>query len=465
MTALAFSACEQVENVAPETGSTSGKQITLTAEFEPDTKVDYSDGAKQLKWKENGEQITVFFMDATKKVIGTETFNQCGVSAEGKVANFTGELMDGTAYFLAVYPATNAKISEDLSTEENGGVYEFTYDFSTQDGQYGESKTVLRTPAIIPIVDGQSSSPITFQHWTYIIDATLDFGTVTGTATDIVFESTNCVRSKRYWVKSAQYQNDDKSPWNADTHKGNIVISQDYDIVDGKVNVKLYAFGNNLINGDFTCKVGGKDYTGTLASRAENCENGKQYTTEIQMRAVSALTEVSFDFSDPEIIKFLGGWPMAATNDTSKEGGVKCKYTMTGIDYYFILADCLGAKSGGIYYSETKKCIWMSAQYRFIGLPIGDEKLVKVVVNTIATGEDNTGNIQIVEGPIDTTANKPKGEYKVVPGGELTPCAKGKEADTVITFNLTETVADTQYYIMDYGNRVCIDSITLTYSK
>ncbi len=412
MAAIAFAGCEQLENNAPET---DGAKMTFSAGIttegvstEVESKVSYADGAVKLKWKERGEKITVFFLGEDNALVGTETFNQISVSEDGKKADFEGDIPAGAAKFHCVYPAIK-------SDESAAG---FTYDLRTQTGSYEESQTVLCTwDKTTDIVNGKPAAAVPLIHWTYIINATLDFGTdVSGTASDIVFD-TNITTKKTFEVKSTGTVGSVSNT----TTKGDVTVSGTPALADGKANVVIYGFGDNHIGeSTFTCKVDGKTYKGIMDARKddegnnENCENGHQYSPVIKMYRA-----LEFDFNSTDV---FNNWPRGEQENT-----VKKTYLLDGTEYSFWL-------SGSIYInysSNAKKTYIRINKSKSLAFPtVSGKKLVRVDVTPLSTGTSRKA--QIIDNATSTSVS---GDFMII--SEIQK----------YTFRLTGTEADKVYAI------------------
>ncbi len=380
--ALAFAGCEQMENNAPAGNET---EFTFTAGIDVDTKLDYSAGATDLKWKASGEKITVFFLDAGNAVVGTETFTQKSVNETGKKATFTGAIPTAAAAdiqnakMLCVYPAIG----------ENESAAGFTYDFTTQTGAYNENCTVMRTAAALNIMNVQAGTEkVAFTHWNYIINATLDFGAeVTGTVSDIVLNNTNVVSKKKYWITDA-------GAWKAETTKGSITISETKTLADGKANVVIYGFGDNYIGqSEFTCKVEDKEYKGLLSTRSKNCENGHIYNKTINMNEIKQQTVLKLEFTGTSTTPsgMIADWPTSAQgSDVNKT----CQ--IGGNDYTFIIP-----KGAYIKWSKNLDGTWYirptTKKNKVLGLPtVQDKKLVRVDVLNVASANSETDRHTVI---------------------------------------------------------------------
>ncbi len=366
--ALVFAGCEQLENNAPEQ-ATEGQGFTFEAGIGAATKVTYGesvDGKLKLTWNDSGEKVTVFFLNDANEVVGTETFTQKSVSADKKKAKFEGTIPGGATKLLSVYPAIGA----------NESAAGFTYDFTTQTGDFNGDCTVMRTDEAISLADLQTGAKAaTFDHWNYIINTTLDFGaSVTGTVTDIVFNNPNIVSKKKYWIQA-------DGTWKGQTTKGIVTVSESKTLADGKTNVVIYGFGTNPIYSSvITCKIGDKIYRGVLQSRLNgtspaNCNNSCVYNPVIEMKDVTNNTILEFDAN-----KVPENWPTAATSEEKK--------LIFRDNYEFILSkgtyiahsDGLG---GTDYFRLPKKS-------GYLGLPIvAGKKLTAIEIYNVAAGTSN----------------------------------------------------------------------------
>lgn len=152
-----------------------------------------------------------------------------------------------------------------------------------------------------------------------------------------------------------------------------------------------------------------------------------------------------------------GGTP---TENTHRR--VQCAYTVDGVEYFFTIADPDGVANHNIYLSSGKGVY--SGTYRYLGLPaIEGKKLTKIVMVQGASDKNpetfkrNVGITPNIYSFV-TAADVEKIEY--IAGGE--PQNQYSNMGTY-EYNLTDTQANTVYYMVSPTNASIIVNMELTY--
>ncbi len=410
----------------------------------PDTKVAYEETADGLKLTWNSDDaITVFFVgDDFKTVVGEpQKFTINSINTDG-TADFTGSIPTGAKYFACVYPY---KATTDVTPTSGAAYKKISYEMNEQTGDYDDTKTVMRTKkftSVSEITNNTTLAPVIFDHWTYIINATLDFGSTEGTITDILFRNTNIVRTRQFRISASATED---APWAAaSSTKGEITVTNSVTLVNGKANVKIYGFGDNKI-GDikFSCTANNQLYAGELKRRLidgeeKNCANGNQYNATFNMKPDE--NTLVFDFRS----KPGDDWPTSGER-AHVEGGTKCTYTLNGKNYNFILADATDATKDQVYYNSANK-LTTNAIHRYIGLPaIEGKKLVKIECTSAQNSTTKAPRNVGITSKLYATSDYSDNVQYVNKEGEIAI----KKENTKYTFNLVDSKSNTVYYM--YG--------------
>ena len=156
-----------------------------------------------------------------------------------------------------------------------------------------------------------------------------------------------------------------------------------------------------------------------------------------------------FDFQNAPESAGLANWPTEQTRTNYEVGAqVECIYKLDGIDYTFILTDPLNASLNLPYFNtkDNQPRLTITTQ-RYVGLPI--------VIGYKLTS---------VSFRIHTAGTKIGIATEVASGTSNPIFVEGGTAQKVDYFDLTNTAADTRYWIKAYGG-YGLSSMTLTYTK
>ena len=158
---------------------------------------------------------------------------------------------------------------------------------------------------------------------------------------------------------------------------------------------------------------------------------------------------LEFNFLNPDA---LTGWPTEEKSQTDPAAQITLPYVLDGVTYNFISSRPLNVTSLGWAYNRgdglfnPKQC--------YLGFPVVEGYALTTVHYTI--GANNGANYMITGAIAEGTADPVP-----VGGGET----QSDSSATEFTFNLTDTVPGTQYWIKVWSKPSIMTSMTLTYSK
>ena len=174
--------------------------------------------------------------------------------------------------------------------------------------------------------------------------------------------------------------------------------------------------------------------------------------------------QLTFDFTGSKAQ--LDGWPKTNHASAHVDGGIFCTFPLDGTNYVFNLADCNGADTFDIYWTDSGK-IFMMSQWRYFGLPaIEGYKLSKVSSECIWYNNSDKKDCRVaivknIEDKSTLSANSGVAITNIVSGGEIqTWLTNYKWYD----YYLSGTEVNTRYYIY-CANTTGFTRLKLTYTK
>jgi len=193
-----------------------------------------------------------------------------------------------------------------------------------------------------------------------------------------------------------------------------------------------------------------------VLSKNVNFNNGavSEFTIDYN-KCITPYKTLVFDFSTNP-----GGWPSGATNWTSKDlSSVTLPYKLGETTYNFIGATCTDGTTRGWawgWQSKAEVNFFCFNTQRFFGLPaLEGYKLV-----TVKFKQEMGTNTSRKAGITAAISDQTKQVY--IPGGDLK--VVGTNGDEY-SFTLTQTTANTVYYIAAVSASTGIATLSLTYEK
>ncbi len=283
---LSMAACTQEKIDAPANDNQNLVDVTIEAGIDNgvDSRVVFGEpeGDKvKMNWNESGESFTLQIGNTARVAM-----IQSSAPSDNK-ATFTGKLPSNqyTNNTFGIYPS-NEKVSINSSTQ---------YDFSKQTGDYDDSHTHMY--AYLGPYKNWDKASLTFKPIVSVLKVNLSFEGVSGTASAVTFSSPD-LYNKAYF----RYDNTEANMvWQTMTATntvrptlGNIVISENITVTEGKATVILYMLPWKVTDLKVSAMVDGKEYNGTVnnytGNEGKGFKAGVLYSTSVDMSTEDAGT-------------------------------------------------------------------------------------------------------------------------------------------------------------------------------